>query len=71
MLPVLFAGIGHELTLVNVLKGIIVIACVIGVMLIVLRVVGVTLPLWVWQIAGIVAVALVALVAIDVIIARW
>ncbi len=71
MLPVLFAGIGHGWSLIDILKGVIVIAAVVGIVLIALKVFGVTLPIWLWQIIGIVAVCIVALVAIDIIIALW
>ncbi len=71
MIPILFAGISHGWTPIDILKGIIVIAAVVGVVLIVLRVIGVTLPVWLWQIIGIVAVCVVAFIAIDIIVALW
>ncbi len=71
MIPILFAGIGHGWSLIDILKGVIIIAAVVGIVLIALRVFGVALPVWLWQIIGIVAVCIVALVAIDIIVALW
>jgi hypothetical protein len=53
------------LSVVAIAKAIIIIAAVLGVLFIVLRVSGVQVPPWVWQIVGIMFLAFVAIVAIE------
>ncbi len=59
MIPILFAGLGSGWSLIDILKGVIIIAAVCGIVFIALRVFGITLPVWLWQIVGIVAVCIV------------
>lgn len=57
-------GGGFEWTFGNIVITCIIVAAVIGVALIAARVFGVTIPQWVWQILGIVVVAVIAIVAV-------
>lgn len=48
----------------NIVIAVIVIAGIIGIALVACRVAGIVIPNWVWQILGIVAVVVIAVIAI-------
>jgi hypothetical protein len=58
-------------TLVSWLIGAVIIGAIIGVVIIALNKFGIPIPQWVWQIAGIVLVAVVAIVAIKFLVSIW
>ncbi len=49
----------------HAVKVVIVVACLLGVLLIALRVAGIEIPRWAWQIAGLCLLAFVAILAVN------
>ncbi len=58
----------HSWGLAEFLKAIVVIAAVIGIVFVALRVMGITIPGWMFQIFWIVVVAVVAIMAINIVL---
>lgn len=54
----------HAWGFIDWAKFIVVVAVIVGIVYVVLRECGITIPGWVWHIVGLVALALVALLAI-------
>ncbi len=61
-------GGGFDWSAGNIVIALIVIVLIVGILLIVLKNSGVALPPWVWQIIGLVALGVVAIVAVKILL---